>query len=55
MENDHLIPVIVQDCVRYMLDKNTNQDARNNFEQRVEAIRSYCEDALRMQKLGGRR
>jgi len=30
-----------------MLSDKVQIDARNNYEQRVEAIRSYCEEALK--------
>jgi len=43
----HLIPPAVKDCVEAMLSDKVQIDARNNYEQRVEAIRSYCEEALK--------
>ena len=47
MTQIHLIPPAVKDCVDAMLSDKVNIDARNNYEQRVEAIRIFCEDALK--------
>ncbi len=46
MIQKHLIPQAVIDCVEKMLDPATNQNVRQNFEQRVEAIKKFCETAL---------
>ena len=46
MLQKHLIPQAVIDCVEKMLDPNTNYNARENFEQRVETIKKFCEIAL---------
>lgn len=46
MLQKHLVPQVVIDCVDTMLDPKTNPDIRQNFEQRVEAIKKFCEAAL---------
>lgn len=46
MIQKHLIPQAVIDCVEKMLDPSTNPNIRQNFEQRVEAIKKFCEAAL---------
>lgn len=50
MMNTNLVPQIVVDCCRYMLDDKTNSDVKNNYEQRVEAILKFCEEALAQKK-----
>ena len=46
MIQKHLVPQVVIDCVESMLDPKTNPNVRQNFEQRVEAIKKFCESAL---------
>jgi hypothetical protein len=50
MMNTNLVPQIVVDCCRYMLDDKINSDVKNNYEQRVEAIYKFCEEALAQKK-----
>lgn len=46
MIQKHLVPQVVIDCVETMLDPKTNPNIRQNFEDRIEAIRKFCEEAL---------
>jgi hypothetical protein len=46
MTQKHLIPQVVIECVEKMLDRSINPNVRQNFEQRVEAIKKFCETAL---------
>jgi hypothetical protein len=55
MIQKHLIPQIVIDCVDKMLDPRMNHNARQNFEQRVEAIKKFCETALEQNSYKKRR
>ncbi len=47
MKNSHLIPQIINDCVDAMLDEKANSQVRFNFEERVKAVREYCDEALK--------
>lgn len=47
MQNLHLVPINVQDLIEKMLDKNIRENEHHNYVLRVEAIREYCEEALR--------
>ena len=47
MQNLHLVPINVQDLIEKMLDKNIRENEHYNYVIRVEAIREYCEEALR--------
>lgn len=47
MNQKHLIPAIVIDCVESMNNRQLNINVRNNFEDRVKAIRDYCEEELK--------
>jgi hypothetical protein len=46
MIQKHLIPQIVIDCAEKMLDPNTNSNIRQNFEERLEAIKEFCNSSL---------
>jgi hypothetical protein len=46
MLQKHLIPPAVIDCVEGMTNKNFNVNTRNNYEDRVRAIKEYCEQEL---------
>jgi len=46
MLQKHLIPPAVIDCVEGMTNKNFNVNVRNNYEDRVRAIKEYCEQEL---------
>jgi hypothetical protein len=47
MQNLHLVPINVQDLIEKMLDKNIKENEHYNYILRVEAIREYCDEALR--------
>lgn len=55
MNQKHLIPQAVIDCVEKMLDENTNPHIKENFRQRLEAIKQFCEIALEQKNLKKRR
>jgi hypothetical protein len=42
-----MIPINIVDLAEKLLDKNLRENERMNYQQRLEAIRDYCEDALR--------
>jgi metal-responsive CopG/Arc/MetJ family transcriptional regulator len=46
MSQSHLVPQIVIDCAEKMLDERNNYNVRDNYQQRLEAIRKFCESAL---------
>jgi hypothetical protein len=41
------VPVNVQDIAEKLAQKYISENERNNYILRLEAIRDYCEDALR--------
>ena len=45
--NLHLVPVNVQDIVEKLSNKNMKENERMNYVLRLEAIREYCEHALK--------
>jgi len=47
MKNSHLVPQAVIDAVIGMSDENNNSTIKSNFEDRVKAIREFCDTALR--------
>jgi hypothetical protein len=47
MKNLHLVPVNVQDIAEKLAQKYISENERSNYILRLEAIRDYCEDALR--------
>lgn len=47
MKNLHLVPINVLDVVENMLDKNRRENEHQNYVLRVEAIRDYCNEALK--------
>lgn len=47
MKNQHLIPANVVDLVEKLNSKTINQNERNIYIQRLEAIRDYCDTALK--------
>lgn len=48
MKNLHLVPVNIQDIVEKMMDKNTRENEKYNYTVRVEAIRDFCSEAIRL-------
>ena len=47
MKNLHLVPVNIQDLCEKLFDKNIRENEHQNYLLRVEAIREYCDEALR--------
>ena len=47
-KNLHLVPINIQDLIEKMMDKNTRENERMNYALRVEAIRDFCTEALRI-------
>ena len=47
MKNLHLVPINVQDICEKLFDKNIRENEHQNYLLRVEAIREYCDEALR--------
>lgn len=48
MKNEHLLPVNVIDIVD-KFNNTTNNNEKFNYQLRVEAIRDYCDQALKKQ------
>lgn len=46
MIQKHLVPQVVIDCAEKMFDDRNNASARDNYQQRVEAIKKFCEMVL---------
>jgi hypothetical protein len=46
MKNDHLVPVVVQDIVNKLNDKNIRENERANLLLRLDAIRDYVTAAV---------
>lgn len=46
MIQKHLVPQVVVDCAEKMLDEKSNPNTRDNYHQRVEAIKKFCELVL---------
>lgn len=46
MNQKHLVPQAVIDCAEKMLDENTIPHVRENFRERLEATRLFCEVVL---------
>jgi hypothetical protein len=46
MKNEHLVPVIVQDIVNKLNDKNVRENERANLLLRLDAIRDYVTAAV---------
>lgn len=46
MSQQHLVPQVLIDCAEKMLDKHTNSNARENYQQRIEATKRFCETVL---------
>lgn len=46
MNQKHLVPQAVIDCVEKMLDERANSNTRDNYVQRIEATKKFCEIAL---------
>lgn len=55
MNQKHLVPQTVIDCAEKMLDEHTNQHVKDNFRQRLEAIKQFCEIALEQKNAKKRR
>ena len=45
--NLHLVPVSVQDIVEKLANKDMRENERMNYVLRLEAIRDYCDVALK--------
>lgn len=46
MKNDHLVPVVVQDIVNKLNDKNIRENEKANLLIRLDAIRDYVTAAV---------
>lgn len=46
MNQQHLVPQVVIDCAEKMLDPRSNQNARENYQLRLEATKKFCETVL---------
>ena len=46
MQNEHLVPVVVQDIVNKLNDKNTRENEKANLLLRLDAIRDYVTAAV---------
>jgi hypothetical protein len=55
MNQNHLVPQVVIDCAEKMLDESTNPNARDNYQQRLEAIKRFCELVLEQKNAKKRR
>lgn len=55
MNQKHLVPQAVIDCAEKMLDEHTSQHVKDNFRQRLEAIKQFCEIALEQKNMKKRR
>lgn len=47
MKNQHLIPINVLDIIEKVNDPKTNENEKNNYIHRLEAIRDYCDAAIK--------
>lgn len=47
MKNQHLIPINIIDLVEKLNDPRTNENERNNYLQRLETVRDYCDIAVK--------
>lgn len=55
MNQQHLVPQVVIDCAERMLDERSNQNTRDNYAQRIEAIKRFCEVVLEQKNAKKRR
>ena len=55
MNQQHLVPQVVIDCAEKMLDERSNQNVRDNYTQRIEAIKRFCEVVLEQKNTKKRR
>ena len=46
MKNLHLVPVNIVDLVEKLNDKNIKENERINYQLRLEAISTYCAEAM---------
>lgn len=47
MKNQHLIPINVIDLVEKLNESKINENERNNYIHRLEAIRDYCDISIK--------
>lgn len=55
MNQKHLVPQAVIDCAEKLLDENTTQHVKDNFRERLEATRLFCEIVLEQKTTKKRR
>lgn len=46
MNRKHLVPQAVIDCAEKLLDEHTSQHVKDNFRERLEATKLFCETVL---------
>lgn len=46
MNQKHLVPQAVIDCAEKMMDEQTSQHIKENFRERLEATKKFCELVL---------
>jgi hypothetical protein len=55
MNQQHLVPQVVIDCAEKLLDDRTNENVKQNYQQRIEATKRFCETVLEQMKNKKRR
>lgn len=55
MNQKHLVPQVVIECAEKLLDDRTNYNAKENYQQRIEATKKFCEIVLEQMKNKKRR
>ena len=55
MNQKHLVPQAVIDCAEKLLDEHTNQHVKDNFRERLEATKLFCEIVLEQKTFKKRR
>ena len=46
MNQKHQVPQVVIDCAEKLLDEHTSMHIKDNYRQRLEAIKLFCEMVL---------
>ena len=54
IRNKHLVPQLIVDIAESML-KEKNSTARGNYEDRIMAIKAFCEESLKAKTIGKRK
>jgi hypothetical protein len=54
IRNKHLVPQLIVDIAESML-KEKNSTARGNYEDRILAIKAFCEESLKAKTIGKRK